>query len=221
MELSGHIPFTGNTSKPTTPQSAYGCQLPLHRGAVLSPRNGHRLSESSRVGCTLEKPPLCKGRCRAAAEGLWNCPVISRSRATSASLQPLSQPCGCQLPLHRGAVLSPRNGHRLSESSRVSRTLEKPPLCKGRCRVAAEGLWNCPVISRSRATSASLQPLSQPMAVSSPYTGEPFSAPEMATGYQKAAGLAAPLKSLPCVRGGAAQRRRGCKPCRISRLRAI
>ena len=106
---------------------------------------------------------------------MWSLLYFPLTGNTSKSTTPQSA-YGCQLPLHRGAVLSPRNGHRLSESSRVSRTLEKPPLCKGRCRVAAEGLWNCPVISRSRATSASLQPLSQPMAVSSPYTGEPFSA---------------------------------------------
>ena len=65
--------------------------------------------------------------------------------------------------------------------------------------------WKPCGISHYRSTPPSSQPLSQPTAASSPCTGEPISArPE----------------SLPCVRGGAAQRRWGWQVCAISHYRA-
>ena len=124
-----------------------------------------------------------------AAQRWWGCEacLISRLRATPASCQPLSQP---------SAASSPYTGEPIS-------TPESLPCVRGGAAQRRRGCEAC-LISRLRATPASCQPLSQPSAASSPYTGEPISTPE----------------SLPCVRGGAAQRRRGCEVCLISRLRA-
>ena len=108
-----------------------------------------------------------------------------------------------QLPLHRGAALYPKS----------------LPCVRGG---AAQRRWGCEAsrISRLRAAPASLQPLSR-LAAPAPLTQGSRSLPPERPRLSKSSGISRALpKSLPCVRGGAAQRRWGCEASRISRLRA-
>ena len=98
------------------------------------------------------------------AQRRWGCKarLIARSRETPATLQPLSRPSGRQLPLHRGADLSP-----------------KPPLCKGEVPRSGGGVVR-PALSPVHGKHQQLYNPSVGLpAASSPYTGESLSAPEL------------------------------------------
>ena len=74
-------------------------------------------------------PPLCKGRCRTAAVGLFaccHCPVTGGGG-------------GFTTPQSALADSSPYTGEPLGTAAACL----GPPLCKGRCRAAAVGLFAC------------------------------------------------------------------------------
>ena len=156
-----------------------------------------------------------------AAQRRWGCGAgpISRSRATTVSLQPLRR-LRRQLPLHRGAFLYPGKGPRLSGRGRVSCALAwSLPCVRGG---AAQRRWGCGAgpISRSRATTVSLQPLRRLRRQLPLHRGAflyPGKGPRLSGRGRVSCALA---WSLPCVRGGAAQRRWGCGAGPISRSRA-
>ena len=174
------------------------------------------------------------------AQPRWGCGVcgISRSRAAAESSQSLSQ-LRCQLPLHKGAALYPgkpplckgRWGaapeglwslrsypvygqHQQVYNPSVAYGASSPytgePIStpgaspvEGEVGRSPGGVVEFAVISRLRAAPASFQPLSQ-----------------LRCQLPLHRGTALYPGSLPCVRGGGAQPRRGCGVCGISRLRA-
>ena len=135
-----------------------------------------------------------------AAQRRWGCGpcFTSRLRATPVSFQPLSrlpapapltqgklslcpepltttgQPRPClEPPLTQGSLsLCPEP----PQPKGKPRPCLEPPLCKGRCRAAAVGLWSLPYFPFTGNISRSTTPQS-PTGASSPYTGEPTSAP--------------------------------------------
>ena len=104
-------------------------------------------------------PPLCKGRCRAAAVGLWTCRYCPGMGYSTNFTTPQSA----------FADSSPYTGEPFGWAA----VCLAPPLCKGRCRAAAVGLGTCRYCPRTGYSTNFTTPQSA-FADSSPYTGEPF-----------------------------------------------